>query len=408
MNPLVLIKAFEQGADGVLVSGCHPGDCHYVQGNLVARRRFTVFRSLMDFIGLDLQRLHFAWVSAAEGHKWARVVDEVTDAVHRAGPLPRWEESPDYSCEVQLPPLPDGPSFEMTSEEHTKLYDALRSCVREKLESAEVGLAIGYAEGTLPGRAVPTMIAAPKDAATLSWGTGCAVNLATYLPDACKQYGKVAVVIKQCDAGAVSSLVREGQLRREDVVMIGVRCSGVSDGDGLAAKCRSCTGEVHSMCDVVISPEGAETTLPGQGSAPAEDPRDAQIAYLESLPADDRWRYWQRQFSRCLRCYACRGACPLCYCESCISEKHRPQWISPIIDNRGNTAWNITRAIHLAGRCTGCDECARVCPADIRLDLINRKLVLEVESQFGPISEDPEGLPPMAEFRMEDAEGFIL
>ena len=89
MSPLMILRAFEQGADGVLVSGCHPGDCHYVQGNLVARRRFTIFRSLMDFIGIDLKRLHFAWVSAAEGHKWAKVVNDVTAAVQDAGPLPR-------------------------------------------------------------------------------------------------------------------------------------------------------------------------------------------------------------------------------------------------------------------------------------------------------------------------------
>ena len=75
MSPLLILRAFELGADGVLVSGCHPGDCHYVQGNLVARRRFIVFRALMEFLGLDLRRLHFAWVSAAEGHKWAGLVD---------------------------------------------------------------------------------------------------------------------------------------------------------------------------------------------------------------------------------------------------------------------------------------------------------------------------------------------
>jgi coenzyme F420-reducing hydrogenase delta subunit/ferredoxin len=407
MNPLVIIKAFEQGADGVLVSGCHPGDCHYVQGNLVARRRFTIFRSLMDFIGLDLKRLHFAWVSAAEGHKWARVVGEVTEAVHEAGPLPRWSEST-ADVDVQLPPLPEGPGPELGPEGHAALCDAIRSCVRGRLASGEVGLAIGYAEGSLPGQAVPAMIEDPEEAETLSWGGGCAVNLATYLPEACKRHGKVAVVIKQCDVGAVSGLVREGQLRREDVVMIGVRCTGVTDGGGLAAKCRSCSGEVHSMCDVAIGPKGAEEKLPGERPSPGEDPRDAQIAYLESLPADHRWRYWQRQFNRCLRCYACRGACPLCYCESCISEKHRPQWISPVIDNRGNTAWNLIRAAHLAGRCTGCDECARACPADIRLDLINRKLVMEVDRQFGSISEAPDELSPMTEFRLEDPEGFIL
>ena len=66
IDPLLILQAFEQGADAVLVSGCHPGDCHYVQGNLYARRRLTVFKSLLDFVGLDQRRLHYAWVSASE------------------------------------------------------------------------------------------------------------------------------------------------------------------------------------------------------------------------------------------------------------------------------------------------------------------------------------------------------
>ncbi len=90
MDPLFIVKAFEQGADGVLVSGCHPGDCHYVQGNMLARRRLSVFRALMDHLGLDRRRLHFAWVSASEGVKWSRVVNEVTAAVREAGPLRHW------------------------------------------------------------------------------------------------------------------------------------------------------------------------------------------------------------------------------------------------------------------------------------------------------------------------------
>ncbi|MDP2627201.1 MAG: hydrogenase iron-sulfur subunit, partial [Candidatus Rokubacteria bacterium] len=87
IDPLLIVKAFEQGADGVLVSGCHPGDCHYVQGNLVARRRFTALRALMEFLGLDSKRLHFAWVSASEGMKWSKLIEDTTAAVREAGPL---------------------------------------------------------------------------------------------------------------------------------------------------------------------------------------------------------------------------------------------------------------------------------------------------------------------------------
>jgi len=81
-----IIKAFEQGADGVLVSGCHPGDCHYTSGNYHARRRFTMFRELMKFLGLEMDRLQFSWVSAAEGAKWTQVVDDVVKKVKKLGP----------------------------------------------------------------------------------------------------------------------------------------------------------------------------------------------------------------------------------------------------------------------------------------------------------------------------------
>lgn len=87
IDPLFILKAFERGADGVLVSGCHPGDCHYNTGNYHARRRWTLFRELLQFVGIDLQRLQFAWVSAAEGAKWADVVNAMVAHVRELGPF---------------------------------------------------------------------------------------------------------------------------------------------------------------------------------------------------------------------------------------------------------------------------------------------------------------------------------
>ena len=87
IDPLFILKAFERGADGVLVSGCHPGDCHYNTGNYHARRRWTLFRELLEFVGIDLQRLQFAWISAAEGAKWADVVNAMVAHVRELGPF---------------------------------------------------------------------------------------------------------------------------------------------------------------------------------------------------------------------------------------------------------------------------------------------------------------------------------
>ena len=87
IDPLFIVKAFERGADGVIVSGCHPGDCHYSAGNYHARRRFAVFREILGFMGIDLNRITFSWVSASEGRKWSEIVNETTERVKKLGPF---------------------------------------------------------------------------------------------------------------------------------------------------------------------------------------------------------------------------------------------------------------------------------------------------------------------------------
>jgi coenzyme F420-reducing hydrogenase delta subunit len=87
IDPLFIIKAFERGADGVLVSGCHPGDCHYAEGNYYARRRFAVFRDLLGFLGIEPERVQFSWISAAEGAKWADTITNLTAQIRALGPF---------------------------------------------------------------------------------------------------------------------------------------------------------------------------------------------------------------------------------------------------------------------------------------------------------------------------------
>ncbi|MBL0175750.1 MAG: hydrogenase iron-sulfur subunit [Ignavibacteria bacterium] len=101
IDPVFVIKAFESGADGVLISGCHPADCHYNTGNYHARRRWTLFHNLLDFVGIDSSRLHFSWVSASEGKKWVTVVDGVIDEIRARGPFERYQKA---NSEFALPP----------------------------------------------------------------------------------------------------------------------------------------------------------------------------------------------------------------------------------------------------------------------------------------------------------------
>jgi coenzyme F420-reducing hydrogenase delta subunit len=100
IDPVFIIKAFENGADGVLISGCHPGDCHYNAGNFHARRRWILFKNLLDFIGIDSSRLYFSWVSASEGKKWVDIVDGVIDAVRMKGPFKQYKK---MNKEIEIP-----------------------------------------------------------------------------------------------------------------------------------------------------------------------------------------------------------------------------------------------------------------------------------------------------------------
>jgi ferredoxin len=270
------------------------------------------------------------------------------------------------------------------------------------LRDGQVSTVLGWVPGPMPDQMIPGFVTAEADAALLGWNERCHANLATYLAGPNRAPGKVAVVLKKCDARSVTTLLQEAQIARDDVSLIGVSCAGVVEDGRLARKCYACDGAVADVCDATVS-----STAVSRATAP--DPRDAEIAFLESLPPRERWSFWQDQFADCIRCYACRAVCPMCYCGSCVSEQHRPQWIPTAIEGKGNTAWNLVRAYHLAGRCVGCDACARVCPANIRLDLINRRLALEIERRYDyRPGESTEGAPPLAAFRPEDPQEFIL
>lgn len=446
IDPVHILTAFERGADGVIVSGCHPGDCHYVQGNMLTRRRLSVFAELMDFLGLDRRRLHFAWVSASEGVKWSRVVDQATAAVREAGPLGHWAgPSANGPASFVLPEPGPGPRPAAAREQNARVAASLREKAAALLAGHEVSVVAGYARGSLPGRMVPAFATDPADVEALDWNERCVSNLTVYLPQLLGRGGKVGLVAKSCDAKSVVGLVRENQIDRRRVVLIGVPCGGVWEDGKLAAKCYACTEEVSPLADMTVGAAGpgepatpgepgepaapgqsaAQTAAPGQTGEPggpravtprepagpravAPDPRDAEIAALEALPASGRWDFWQRQFGRCLRCYACRAVCPLCYCAACVTDKNRPQWIPVSIDGGGNTTWNVTRAMHLAGRCVGCDECTRACPAGIRLDLLNRRIANEIDHRFGyRPEEDAAASPPLATFLPSDPDGFM-
>ena len=292
--------------------------------------------------------------------------------------------------------------------------EAIRAQAVKLLKEETVVAVIGYQAGRRKGTATPALATTPEQAEKLIFSPACVNNLALYLTkakkDALKKPGKIAIVAKGCDLRALAGLMGESQVKRENVFTIGIACAGVfgsgadrSEGlseTSIAKKCRECT--VHR-------PEGADVlvgTLPEvAGLTPAEA---EELARIEALPQAERWAFWKEHFSRCIRCLACRQVCPFCYCEQCMCDRNRPQAVEVSPRPAGNAAWHIVRAMHLAGRCAGCAECERVCPMDIPLNLLNRRMAKELKDLYEyEAGTTPQEKGPLVSYREDDDQSFI-
>jgi ferredoxin len=277
------------------------------------------------------------------------------------------------------------------------------------LSEGSVQVVIGYGQTDPDGPTFPIFITKPEDAEQLVWNDRCHANLTTYLTrKEIKALGKPAIVVKGCDERTLVVLEKESQIDRTEIVVIGMGCGGVKETSplrlgeepGLRAKCLSCDAPIPRHTDHLIAEDGIEPA--------ATNPRYAELDEFMKKTPEERMAYWREELSRCVKCYACRQACPLCYCQRCIVEKNRPQCISTSSTLDGNFAYHIARAFHQAGRCVGCDECTRVCPAGINLRLLNLSLAKAAEEKFSYRSGvDPETEPLIGCYSENDKETFI-
>jgi ferredoxin len=312
------------------------------------------------------------------------------------------------------------------------LQDQLRTAVKKLLEDGAVELVIGHQQGTDPYRLRPLFAETLADADKLVLSPLSAPGIVRYHNDADR---KTALVVSGCDARLVQVLVRESQLQRDQVHLIGVPCEGQVDVAKLAAHpdvdLRTLTGVTIDGDEVVVQAEAGEVRLPkidvlrvecracdaptlvacdtalGEQAAAPGDGEDTEVAELDAMTPAERLELFSRAFERCMRCYACVHACPLCYCEVCFAEQTDPQWIRRTTELPENMAFHLGRAMHMAGRCVQCGACDRACPMDVPLRELYAKMAAEIRELFGEEALDPDKDALFLTFQPEDTEEAI-
>jgi ferredoxin len=266
--------------------------------------------------------------------------------------------------------------------------DSLIARAKELLENKTVQVVIGYESGST-GLARPAFIIDPVKADTLIYDERCVQNLAVYLTKhEVKKMGKMAIVATLPVMRSIMMLISEQQVSVENVVVIGI----------------SADGKLLDIADIHVMQGYIEKS---DLSNPAK--YKELLAELNKLSPEEKFAYWQKELSKCIKCYACRQACPMCYCTRCSVEVNQPQWIPVQSNTHGNMEWHILRAMHLAGRCISCGECGRACPVGIPCHLLTMHLVDQVHNYFKVYAGTSEKMSSvLSTFEPNDKESFII
>jgi ferredoxin len=274
------------------------------------------------------------------------------------------------------------------------IQEQYRSEAAALLSSGEVKLVIGFGAGSTADRRRPLFARTPEEAQKFVLDAACIANLSTYLlaEGLLSDGKKVGVFLKPDGIRSVNILISEAQLKPEQVVILGY---AIENGKDVAAL------EGRTVSDFSIGEQIRSLTPPPHILQEAER--------IEEMSATERFEFWKEHFAKCIKCYACRQVCPMCYCRRCIVDVNQPQWISTSSHTLGNFEWNLVRAFHLAGRCASCGACDRACPVNIPLRLVNYRMGKEVRSAFDYVAgENSDQKPVLASFKQADPETFIL
>lgn len=329
-------------------------------------------------------------------------------------------------------------------ENNKEIEQSIRELAKKLLEEKEVDVVIGYTKGTIPLSSSPIVIDKVEDVDKLIWNNLCYVNLAKYLvpliptfikPDGQKM--KIGIVSKGCVGRALIHLAVENQIDLDNIKIIGIPCNGIINkaklqkeigeqeiieasisGDNIIVKTKDLErsfsyedylNELCKTCQVKSPPKVANANVGELLENPIIEDDFTDLEDYESKTPEEKWAYIKDLLSTCTRCYACREACPMCYCNLCFVDQNKPVWFGKTTDLPDIIVFHLIRALHLAGRCVACGACTNVCPMGIDLNLITRKLEKIAKERFNFTSGvDFEQLPPMMSFSLEDEQEYML
>ncbi|MFX1397105.1 MAG: 4Fe-4S binding protein [Promethearchaeota archaeon] len=323
----------------------------------------------------------------------------------------------------------------------------MRELARNLFNEKKVDMIIGYARGTIPLSSSPIFIRSVEQVDNLIWDNLCYVNLARYVVpplfefiDDEKVDLKVGIVSRGCIARTLIHLAKEKQINTDNIKIIGIPCNGIVNRRRIEKELgeREVLEILVSNDEIIVKGIDYEEKLPFQEylnelcktckvksppmssslsnvivgeSIEIESVEDdfSDLEDYESKTPEEKWQVITELLSDCTRCYACREACPMCYCNLCFIDQNKPIWFGKTSDISDIVVFHLVRAMHMTGRCVGCGSCSSVCPMGIDLKLINRKLEKIVKERFDfTAGLNLEVMPPMMTQKMEDSEDFML
>lgn len=316
-----------------------------------------------------------------------------------------------------------------------RIFEIMKDKAEKSLSDGTVDKVLAWKQGEFFYDPSPALFT-KDNMEGFTYDSFCGSNLTKYLVRETKGDEKILAFLKPCDTYSINQLIKEHRIKRENITIIGIECNGKLDIEKIKAKgvkgiknieddgktlkvstlygektvdrnevlldkCLCCKGKKHVAADEII---GEEVETPTEN-------RFEVVEKLEKMTPDERFEFWRGELSKCIRCNACRNVCPACTCTTCVFDNNNSGVASKAnTDTFEENMYHIIRAFHVAGRCTDCGECSRVCPQNIPLHLLNRKFIKDINEFYGEYQAgaDLETVPPLTCFTKEDVEPDIV